>query len=75
MPARNDEQPYVDTEPGLVCVFLPSAKITSEQARQLASDLVIASLEVEHQARDRVTGPDQRWGPFHRRPARKRPDR
>jgi hypothetical protein len=68
MPVRNDEQPYVDTEPGLVCVFLPSAKLTSDQARQLASDLVIASLEVEHQARDKVTGKDRRYHPFHRGP-------
>jgi hypothetical protein len=71
MPARNDETPYVDTEPGLVVVFLPSRKLTTDQARQLASDLVIASLEVEHQSRSKTTGPDPRFRRNDRRPPRR----
>ncbi len=58
---RNDEPPHVQTEPGLVCLFLPNPKLTADQARQLASDLVIASLEVEHQARSKTMGPDPRF--------------
>jgi hypothetical protein len=68
--ARNDEQPYVSTGAGFVRVDLPSPELSADQARQLASDIVLAALEVEHQARAKTMGPDPRYRRNDRRPRR-----